>query len=373
MNKDDYYSILGLTNSANDIEIKKAYKKLAMKYHPDRNQDDKNAEEKFKKIGEAYEVLSDPNKKQIYDQYGHSGFNYTSDSYSQNTSHFTDIFSEIFGDIFNENIKSKNKTYSQKGADLLHVIKIDLESAANGIQTTFNINVLTKCKKCNGIGAKNQSSFIKCSKCEGRGQIKNQQGFITIQQTCNRCNGSGNIIKDVCEDCYGKGRINTEKTLSTKIPPGINDNDRIKLNGEGEAGKNGGESGDLYIQVKILDHEIFTRNQSDLYCELPISFTKATLGGEIEVPSLKGKIKIKIPKETQTNKVFRIKNKGIKNLKTSNYGDLFCKVVIETPINLNSEQIELLNKFENSIESINNPKENLWVKLSAKFFNNLKL
>lgn len=372
MNKDDYYSILGIQKSASDMEIKKAYKKLAMKYHPDRNPGDKTAEEKFKKVGEAYEILSDSGKRQIYDQYGHSGFNYESNSYSQTTSHFTDIFSDIFGDIFGDQPQTRNKNYAQRGADLLHSIKIDLEDAANGTQTTFNIATLIKCNKCDGTGAKNSSAYTKCNKCDGKGQTKIQQGFITIQQTCNKCNGQGTIIKELCDICYGKGRVQSEKTLSTKIPPGINDNDKIRLTGEGEAGKNGGETGDLYIQIKINKHEIFMRNDSDLYCELPISFAKATLGGDIEIPSLKGKIKIRLPKETQTNKVFRIKNKGIKNLKSSSYGDLYCKIIIETPIDLNIEQINLLSKFDCSINHKNKPKEIAWVNLTKNFFKNLK-
>lgn len=367
MNKEDYYDILGVDRNANDMEVKRAYKKLAMKYHPDRNPGDKKAETQFKKLGEAYEVLSDPNKRQIYDQYGHSGFNQASNTYSNSTSHFTDIFGDMFGDIFGDNTSYKNKTSSQRGNDLLHTIKINLDDAAIGLQTTFKINANIACNKCDGSGAKDKNSFTKCNKCNGYGQIRLQQGFITIQQTCDKCNGLGSFIKEICTFCHGKGRIKAEKTISAKIPAGINDDDKIKLTEEGEAGKNGGPAGDLYIQVKIKKHDIFVRKDSDLYCDIPVTFKTAVLGGEIEVPSLTGCIKIKIPKETQTNKIFRIKNKGIRNLRTNSYGDLFCKIIIETPVELNTQQIELLNKFEENIKDINIPKINAWLILVRNF------
>lgn len=369
MNKEDYYKILGIDKNANDMEVKKAYKRLAMKYHPDRNPGDKKAEEHFKKVGEAYEVLSDPNKRQIYDQYGHSGFNQTADTYSNSTSHFSDIFGDLFGDLFGETNVRKNKESLQRGNDLLHTIKIDLEDAANGLHTTFKINTYITCKKCNGSGAKDKNSFIKCSRCNGYGQIRLQQGFITIQQTCDKCNGQGSSIKEICSTCNGKGRIKSEKTISAKIPAGINDDDKIKLTEEGEAGKNGGTPGDLYIQVKIKKHDIFIRKDSDLYCDVPISFKTAVLGGEIEIPSLSGNIKIKIPKETQTNKIFRIKNKGIKNLRNNLCGDLFCKIIIETPIDLNDTQIQLLNDFDLTLKDNNIPKMNEWVCIIKNFLN----
>jgi len=371
MNKEDYYSILGVDKSADSMEIKKAYKKLAMKYHPDRNSNDKTAEFNFKKIGEAYEVLSNPKKRQTYDQYGHSGFDYT--NASNTTSHFTDIFSDIFGDIFGDygnDLKSKN--FNQRGTDLLHVINITLEDAAKGVKTNFKINTYIKCHKCLGSGAKDSSSFIQCNRCNGYGQIKIQQGFIIIQQTCNKCQGQGSIIKDLCITCHGNGRVKSEKTLSTQIPAGINNDDKIRLSKEGEFGKYGGEAGDLYIQVKIKSHLIFTRKESNIYCEIPISVMHSIFGGELEIPHLNGKIKIKIPKETQTNKIFRIKNKGIKNLRDLYFGDLFCKIIVETPVNLNLNQINLLNEFNNSLIIENKPKENEWIKLKQQYCNNKK-
>ncbi len=374
MNKEDYYSILGVDGSASDIDIKKAYKKLAMKYHPDRNPGDKSSEEKFKRIGEAYEVLSDPSKRQIYDQHGHSGFNqaHSSSTYSNSTSHFRDIFGDIFGDMFGDNVKTaRSRNYSQRGSDLLHVIRIDLEKAAMGVVVTFNIDKFIACEKCDGTGAKNKSSFINCNRCDGSGQIKIDQGFISIQQTCNKCNGKGKIVKENCQTCHGKGRIKSEKTLSAKIPAGIDDNDKIRLTGEGEAGLNGGPSGDLYIQVKIKKHDIFVRHEYNLYCEIPLSFYKSVLGGEMEVPSLYGKIKIKIPKETQTNKVFRIKNKGLKALREPYFGDLFCKVIVETPVNLNDKQLNLLNEFDKMIAFENKPLELKWINSFNEFLKKL--
>lgn len=370
MNKEDYYSVLGVNKSATDIEIKKAYKKLAMKYHPDRNSGDKEAESKFKKIGEAYEILSDPKKREIYDQYGHSGFDYSNNSYSNSTSHFTDIFNDIFGDIFDDQVNSSKKSYSYRGEDLLHVIKIDLEDAAIGVKTTFNVDTYFSCEPCKGNGSKDGISFVKCVRCDGSGRLKIQQGFIMIQQTCNKCNGKGSVVKEICSLCFGKGRVKSEKTLSIKIPPGINDNDKIRLAGEGEAGKNGGSSGDLYIQVKIKKHDIFTRKESHLYCDVPISLKVALLGGEIDVPNLSGKIKIKIPKETQSNKVFRIKNKGIKNLHDNYYGDLFCRILVEIPSKLSYEQINLFLEFYNSVVDDNQPIVSNWNIIKEKYSNN---
>lgn len=368
MNKEDYYSVLGISKSADDMEIKKAYKKLAMKYHPDRNSGDKDAEAKFKKIGEAYEVLSDQKKREMYDQYGHSAFDQSA-SYSNSTSHFTDVFNDIFGNIFSDHSGATNANYSQKGTDLLHVVRIDLEDAAYGLKVNFKINTYISCVSCKGNGSKNSNSFIKCNRCDGYGRLKIQQGFIIIQQSCNKCNGRGSVIKDLCELCNGKGRVKSEKMLSTKIPAGINDNDKIRLVGEGEAGKNGGVNGDLYIQVKIKKHDIFIRKDSHLYCDIPISLNTSILGGEIEIPNLLGSIKIKIPKETQTNKVFRIKNKGLKNLHDSYYGDLFCKVVVEIPINLTATQVLLFNNFYLSCTEDNLPRLTQWGKVRDKYLN----
>ncbi len=364
MNGEDYYYILGITNSASDLEIKKAYRRLAMKYHPDRNPGDKESEQKFKKISEAYEVLSDPQKKQKYDQYGHTAFDQDG-VYPNKTSHFTDIFNDIFGNVFHEQGEFvKDKYYSaSKGSDLLHVVKINLENAANGFTANFKINTFKRCEKCKGTGARSASSIEECGSCNGRGEIKIQQGFIAMQQTCYKCLGRGFFIKEKCIPCNGKGRKRAEKNISTKIPPGIDDDDKIKIKGEGEAAEHAGQSGDLYIQIKIKKHDIFVRENSDLHCELPVSFTKATLGGEVEIPSLKGKILIKLPKETQTNKIFRLKSKGLKSLRHTGCGDLYCKIIVETPINLNEKQMKILIEFDKNVNYRNKPKETYWKKI----------
>ncbi|MEK7680127.1 MAG: molecular chaperone DnaJ, partial [Deltaproteobacteria bacterium] len=372
MNKEDYYSILGVSKESSETEIKKAYKKLAMKYHPDRNPNDKNSEEKFKQVGEAYEVLSNQEKRTAYDQHGHDGVNY---NFSYGTSHFTDIFGTIFGDIFGEYAYKKQTKTSIRGSDLLHIIKLDFEDAVSGTKIKFNITKLVTCTVCNGSGAKDKSSIVTCMSCNGYGQTRIQQGFFTIQQKCHRCKGIGTIIKDGCKKCFSSGRIEEEKIISTKIPAGIDDGDKIKIKNEGEVGINGGPPGDLYIQIKVNEHEIFGRKKMDLYCEVPISFTKAALGGKIEIPTLQGKIEIKIPSETQTNKTFNLKEKGIKNLRGSDFGDLFCKVIVETPVNLNNLQIDLLNKLEDSIKENKNcnPKTTSWINSVKKIFDKMSL
>ena len=344
---------------------------MAMKYHPDRNFGDKSSESTFKKIGEAYEVLSDPKKKEIYDQYGHSGFDHSANAYSNSTSHFTDIFNDIFGDIFGEHSGGKN-TFAQRGADLLHTVNIDLEDAAQGVKTTFSVNSYLTCESCKGSGAKSATAFIKCNRCDGYGRLKIQQGFITIQQTCSKCHGKGSTIKEFCEACYGKGRIKKERILSTRIPAGINDSDKIRLNAEGESGVNDGAPGDLYVQVKINDHKIFTRKNSHLYCDVPVDLSVALLGGEVRIPTLNGEIKIKIPKETQAGKVFRIKSKGIKNLHDSYFGDLFCKVILEMPVNLTDEQIILFLNFYKTLNINNLPKMFKWYDHLDDYFKNKK-
>ncbi len=365
--KEDYYSILGLKQDAEDMEIRRAYKKLAMKYHPDRNNNDKTCEEMFKKIGKAYEVLSDPDKRKMYDQYGHTEF--SNNSYSYNTNHFTDLFSDIFGDVFGEKKfkNRKNESFSKKGSDSLHIIKIKLEDAAKGVTVKFKINVWTCCEKCNGSGAENLESIVGCDVCNGYGQINFQQGLISIQQMCNKCHGRGTIIKDLCVLCYGNGRMKNDKILSAKIPSGIDNNDKIKLLNEGNAGLNSSPSGDLYIQVKILKHEIFVRNGLNLSCSAPIDFITAFLGGVLLIPTLNERIKIFIPKETQTNKIFRIKHKGVKNMNKDSYGDILCRVIVETPVNFNSDQIDLLKKLKKSIQCDNIPKMSNWTEIIKKY------
>ncbi|QJC38080.1 molecular chaperone DnaJ [Enterobacteriaceae endosymbiont of Donacia marginata] len=370
MAKKDYYDILGITRNAEDREIKRAYKRLAMKFHPDRNPGNKNAENKFKEIKEAYEILSDTKKRASYDQYGHSAFEQENIS---STTDFSDIFGDVFGDIFGGNSRSKKR--SRKGSDLKYIIEISLEEAIKGITKNIKIPVLKNCNYCNGTGA--QGALQKCHTCNGHGQIQMSQGFFTVQQTCPRCHGQGNFIKNSCFYCKGKGKLEIYKNLSVKIPSGIDNGDRIRLNGEGESGDNGAQSGDLYIEIKIKKHFLFIRDGNNLYCELPINFITAILGGVINIPTFNGYVRLKIPEGTQTGKIFRIRNKGIKSIRrNSNFGDLLCKIIVETPINLNNEQKNILSKLDKSFQNIsnykNNPKIGKFLNSIKDFFHNIK-
>ncbi|QJC37266.1 molecular chaperone DnaJ [Enterobacteriaceae endosymbiont of Donacia thalassina] len=363
MAKKDYYDILGITRNAEDREIKRAYKRLAIKFHPDRNPGNKNAENKFKEIKQAYEILSDSKKRSAYDQYGHSAFEQENIS---NTTDFSDIFGDVFGDIFGGNSHTKQR--SRKGSDLKYLIEISLEEAIKGITKNIKIPILKNCSYCHGTGA--QGALQKCHTCNGQGQIHMSQGFFTVQQTCPRCHGQGNFIKNPCFYCKGKGKLEIYKTLAIKIPSGINNGDRIRLSGEGESGENGAQSGDLYIEIKIQKHSLFIREGNNLYCELPINFIIATLGGNIKIPTLNGYVKLKIPEGTQTGKMLRIRNKGIKSIrKNGNFGDLLCKIIVETPINLNNEQKNILYQLDKSFNSVSNYRNNPKIE---KFLNNIK-
>jgi len=369
MAKKDYYQILGIPKSAEEREIKKSYKRLAMKYHPDRNQGDKSAEEKFKEIKEAYEILINEEKRSAYDQYGHAAFEngQSNNTYSTFTSSadFSDIFGDVFGDIFGG---SRNQR-AKKGADLCYNIEILLEEAVKGTKKEIQIPTLQKCKMCYGSGAKNGNKTRICSTCHGKGQIHSRKGFFTVQQSCPKCYGKGSVITDPCNSCRGQGRIETYKTLSVKIPPGVDTNDRIRLNNEGEAGANGAQSGDLYIQITVKKHPIFEREENNLYCEVPINFTMAALGGEIEVPTLDGRVKLKIPCETQSGKLFRIRGRGVKSVQNRNQGDLLCRVVVETPVNLNEHQKQLLHELGNSFNGFRGEKNS---PRSKRFFDGVK-
>lgn len=346
MSKRDYYEVLGINRNADQKEIKKAYRRLAQKYHPDRNPNDKQAEKNFREISEAYEILSVKEKRNTYDQFGHSGI----DGSQVNTG-FTDIFGDVFGDIFGTN---KTSNTPQRGSDLRYNLNIKLEEAIYGTKINIKLKKLVKCNRCNGNRSEPGYKNKYCPSCKGLGQIRMHQGFFSIQQTCPNCNGNGELIEKYCMKCNGEGRINDKKKLSIKIPQGVDNGDRIRIIGEGECGINGGTYGDLYVQVSIKPHKFFTREGKNLYCEIPINFVDAALGGILEVPTLVGnKVKLKIPAETQTGKQFRIKGKGVKSIRSNYPGDLMCKVIIETPINLNKNQKELLRKFKNSI-SIDN-------------------
>ncbi len=348
--KEDYYKLLELDKNASDAEIKKSYKRMAMKYHPDRNSDAPEAAEvKFKQIKEAYEVLSDPKKRSAYDQFGHAGVDPSMRGGGgfSGAEGFGDIFGDVFGDIFGGGRQRSSGV--QRGSDLRYNLELTLEQAVAGTEVKIRVPVLVSCTECNGSGAKKGSSPITCSTCHGHGQVRMQQGFFSVQQACPTCHGTGKQIKDPCRKCYGQGRVQDTKTLSVKVPAGVDTGDRIRLAGEGEAGERGGPAGDLYVQIQVKDHAIFTRDNADLYCEVPISFPTACLGGEIEVPTLDGKVKLKIPAETQTGKLFRLRGKGVKPVRGGLQGDLLCRVQIETPVNLTKEQNTLVEQLRDSL------------------------
>lgn len=373
MSKRDYYEVLGLARGASEAEIKKAYKRLAMKHHPDRNQGNKDSEELFKEIKEAYEILSDQSKRSAYDQYGHAAFEQGGMG-GGGGGDFGDMFGDIFGDLFGGG--RGGRTRQARGADLRYGIEITLEEAVGGVQKEIRIPTLQGCKPCNGSGAKPGTSSSTCSTCGGVGQVQMRQGFFAVQQTCPTCRGRGKVIKEPCTSCRGEGRVEEYKTLSVSIPAGVDTNNRIRLSGEGEAGPNGAQPGDLYVEIHVKPHPIFERDGNNLYCDVPISFTMAALGGEIEVPTLDGRVKLKIPAETQTHKSFRLRDKGVKSVRSNNRGDLICRVVIETPVKLNEQQKALLRELGDSCgenaDGDNSPLSKRFFDGVKKFFDDLK-
>ncbi|MEW6704833.1 MAG: molecular chaperone DnaJ [Pseudomonadota bacterium] len=357
MAKRDYYDILGVAKNASDEDIKKAYRKLAMKYHPDRNQGDeaKKAEEKFKEAKEAYEMLSDPQKRAAYDQYGHAGVDPNMGGAGggfrggpEGFGGFAEAFGDIFGDIFGQAGGRRGGQQVYRGADLSYAMEITLEEAAHGKETQIRIPSWDTCDTCHGSGAKPGTSPKTCPSCNGSGTVHLRQGFFSIQQTCPHCHGSGKIIPEPCTACSGQGKIKRTKTLEVKIPPGINEGMRIRSAGNGEPGTNGGPPGDLYIEIRIRQHEIFERDGDDLHCTVPVSLTTAALGGSIEVPTLGGKAEIDLPEGTQHGKTFRLRGKGIKGIRSSYPGDLYCHIAVETPVKLTEHQRKLLKELDES-------------------------
>ena len=377
MAKRDYYEILGVAKNASEEELKKAYRKLAMKYHPDRNPDSKGAEEKFKEAKEAYEMLSDPGKREAYDRYGHAGVdpNMGGGGFGAGAAGFggfSDAFGDIFGDIFGQSARGgRGGPQVYRGADLRYNLEITLEQAAHGYDTTIRVPSWDECETCHGSGAKPGTTPTTCTTCGGQGQVRMQQGFFSIQQTCPKCHGTGKMIPNPCTTCSGAGRIKRNKTLEVKIPAGIDDGMRIRSSGNGEPGMNGGPPGDLYVEIRIKPHPVFQRDGDDLHCEIPVSFAKAALGGEVEVPTLNGKASFTLPEGTQSGKTFRLRGKGIKGVRSGYAGDLFCHVVVETPVKLTDRQKELLQEFEKLTTaggSKHSPQSKSWKDKVKEFF-----
>lgn len=366
MSQRDYYEVLGVSRTASDAELKKAFRRLAMKYHPDRNtSEDEETEHKFKEAKEAYEVLTDQHKRAAYDQFGHAGVNQSA------AGGFGDAFSDIFGDIFS----GGGGTRVRKGADLQYNLELSLEDAVAGTTVKIKIPTQKSCTECAGSGAKKGTSPEACTTCAGQGQVRMQQGFFSVQQTCPACRGTGQMIRDPCTNCHGEGRVKDYKSLSVEVPAGVDNGDRIRLSGEGDVGEKGAPAGDLYVQMRVKEHAIFERDNADLSCDVPISIITATLGGELEVPSLNGRLKLKIPAGTQTHKLFRMRGRGVKPVRGGPVGDLICRVQVETPVKLNKEQKELLQTFGESMDKSENkhsPNEHSWMDGVKKFFEDMK-
>ena len=377
MAKRDFYEVLGVGKNASDDEIKKAYRKLAMKYHPDRNPDSKEAEDKFKEAKEAYEILSDSEKRAAYDQYGHAGVDPNMAGGfggGQGFGGFADAFGDIFGDIFGQGGAGGGRRGGPqvyRGADLRYSMEISLEQAANGYDTQIRVPHWDECDHCHGNGAEPGSSVETCPTCNGVGQVRVAQGFFTMQQTCPKCHGTGKFIPKPCTKCHGQGKLKSQKTLEVKVPAGIDEGMRIRSTGNGEPGINGGPPGDLYVEVHIKPHPVFERDGDDLHCQMPISFATAALGGEIEVPTLGGKASFPVPEGTQGGKTFRLRGKGIKGVRSGYPGDLYVHVVVETPVKLTDEQKNLLRQFDTSVHaggSRHSPQEQSWLDKVKKFF-----
>ena len=377
MAKRDFYEVLDVARNASDDEIKKAYRKLAMKHHPDHNQDNPSAEEKFKEVKEAYEMLSDPQKRAAYDQYGHAGVdpNMGGGGGFGGGQPFGDAFGDIFGDIFGNMGGRQQRAGPQvfRGSDLRYTMEIDLEDAAKGKVTQIRVPNWDECDVCHGSGAEAGTKAETCPTCKGQGQVRMSQGFFSVQQTCPKCHGTGQHIPNPCKKCNGQGKVKSQKTLEVTIPAGIEDGMRIRNSGKGEPGVNGGPAGDLYVEIHIKRHNVFEREGTDLHCTIPLAFTKAALGGEIEVPTLHGKASMNIPEGTQTGQRFRLRGKGMPHVRSaSTVGDLYVHVELEVPVKLSAEQKQLIEQLEESLNSNrdkHNPKAQGWFDKVKGFFN----
>ena len=345
MSKRDYYEVLGVARSATDEDLKKAYRRSAMKHHPDRNPGDKNAEAVFKECKEAYEVLSDGGKRRMYDQHGHAAFEHGMGGGNAGPGPGFNDVGDIFGDIFGNIFGGGGRQGPRRGADVGYVMELDLEDAVAGVEKRIDIPSMAPCVPCKGSGSAD-GKVDTCSTCHGHGQVRMQRGMFQMQHACPHCGGTGKTIANPCPSCDGAGRIEEDKTLSVKIPAGVDNGDRIRLAGEGEAGPAGTPPGDLYVEVRVRPHDIFERDGDDLHCDVPIRISQAALGDITRVPTLGGDVELRIPAETQTGRVFRLRDKGVKSVRSRAPGDLYCKVVVETPVNLTSEQRQLLEQFE---------------------------
>ena len=380
MSKRDFYEVLGVPKNAADDEIKKAYRKLAMKFHPDRNQGEKaaEAEAKFKEVKEAYEILSEPEKRSAYDQYGHAGVDPNMRGAGGGAGGFGGGFGDAFGDIFSDIFggaaggrRGGGGRQVFRGNDLSYAMEISLEEAANGKDAQIRIPSWDTCDTCGGSGAKPGTSVDTCSTCHGSGSVQMRQGFFSVQQTCPTCRGMGKIIPDPCTSCHGQGKIKRNKTLEVKVPAGIDDGMRIRSTGNGEPGQNGGPNGDLFIEIRIKKHDIFERDGDDLHCHVPVQMTTAALGGEINVPTLTGKATIEIPDGTQTGKIFRLRGRGIKGVRSAVAGDLYCHIQVETPVKLTEHQRKLLKELDESFTkggTKHSPNEKSWFEKAKEFF-----
>jgi len=367
MAREDFYETLSVSRTATEAEIKKAYRRMAMKYHPDRNPDNADAEAHFKEAKEAYEILSDAQKRAAYDQFGHAGVDQSGGGQRGGGAGFSDVFGDVFNDIFGA---SGGGRQNYRGADLRYHLDLSLEDAVAGTTVKIRIPVSVECKTCSGSGAKKGTKPVTCTTCGGHGQVRMQQGFFQVQQPCPHCHGTGQMISDPCNDCHGEGHVQEHKTLSVKVPAGVDTGDRIRLSGEGEAGTGGAGPGDLYVEVQVKRHDVFTRDGSNLYCDIPLSFVTASLGGDVEVPTLNGKANLKVPEGTQTGTQFRLRSKGVKSVRGGAIGDLMCRVIIETPVKLSKKQKALLQEFDETIQgsSKHSPKHSSWLDGVKKFF-----
>jgi molecular chaperone DnaJ len=372
MAKRDYYEVLGVSRDAAEADVKKAYRRLAMKYHPDRNPNNPEAEGHFKEAKEAYEILSDQEKRAAYDRFGHAGVQGSQGGggFGGGADAFSDIFGDVFGDIFGAGRRGgRNQVF--RGADLRYELELTLEQAVAGDSVSLEIPGQAECGRCSGKGAEPGSQPITCKTCGGVGQVRVAQGFFSIQQSCPNCGGNGSLIDKPCRECSGRGRVRRMKTLSVKVPAGVDNGDRIRLAREGEAGRNGGPPGDLYVDISVTAHPIFTREGQNLSCEVPVSFATAVLGGAVDVPTLDGNVVLKIPSETQSGSLFRLRGKGVRSVRDSGVGDLFCRVQVETPVNLSGDQKERLRAFDESLQndvSRHNPRARSWFDGVKKFF-----